>query len=70
MGVDYRRDHSFRIPRPDLSDQLGTPNACTQCHANETNAWAANYMKKWYGESTNPHYGIALAAGTRMSPEL
>ncbi|MEZ5198833.1 MAG: tetratricopeptide repeat protein [Bacteroidales bacterium] len=25
-------------------------------------------MKKWYGESTNPHYGIALAAGTRMLP--
>ncbi len=68
MGVDYRRDHSFRVPRPDLSDKLGTPNACTQCHANETNTWATNYLRKWYGESTNPHYGIALAAGTRMLP--
>ena len=68
MGVDYRRDHSFRVPRPDLSDALGTPNACTQCHANQTNAWAAGYMKRWYGESTNPHYGIALAAGTNMLP--
>ncbi|WP_153558247.1 tetratricopeptide repeat protein [Roseimaritima sediminicola] len=32
MDVDVRRDHSLRIPRPDLSVALGTPNACTACH--------------------------------------
>lgn len=32
MAVDARRDHSLRIPRPDLSLQLETPNACTGCH--------------------------------------
>ena len=32
MAVDHRRDHSFRVPRPDLSVKLGTPNACTKCH--------------------------------------
>jgi tetratricopeptide (TPR) repeat protein len=32
MSVDHRRDHSFRVPRPDLSTTIGTPNACTQCH--------------------------------------
>ena len=32
MAVDPRRDHSFRVPRPDLSVKLGTPNACTGCH--------------------------------------
>ena len=32
MAVDHRRDHSFRVPRPDLSTSLGTPNSCTQCH--------------------------------------
>jgi tetratricopeptide (TPR) repeat protein len=32
MDVDARRDHSLRIPRPDLSVQFGTPNACTGCH--------------------------------------
>ncbi len=37
MEVDARRDHSFRIPRPDLSSQLGTPNACTSCHLNAEN---------------------------------
>ena len=32
MVIDERRDHSFRVPRPDLSVELGTPNACNDCH--------------------------------------
>ena len=32
MELDERRDHSFRVPRPDMSVSLGTPNACTKCH--------------------------------------
>ena len=32
MEVDPRRDHSLRVPRPDLSVSLQTPNACTGCH--------------------------------------
>lgn len=32
MVVDPRRDHSLRMPRPDLSVLLGTPNSCTGCH--------------------------------------
>jgi tetratricopeptide (TPR) repeat protein len=32
MVIDPRRDHSMRIPRPDLSVEIGTPNACTRCH--------------------------------------
>jgi tetratricopeptide (TPR) repeat protein len=36
MDVDPRRDHSFRVPRPDLSVQLGTPNSCTGCHLRDT----------------------------------
>ncbi len=35
MEVDARRDHSLRIPRPDLSVALGTPNACTRCHLSD-----------------------------------
>ncbi len=37
MQVDARRDHSLRIPRPDLSLKIGTPNACTGCHLNLDN---------------------------------
>lgn len=61
MGVDYRRDHSFRIPRPDLSEELGTPNACTYCHSDQSNQWAKNKMEEWYGQSTKQHYGTYLA---------
>ncbi len=32
MELDVRRDHSLRVPRPDQSVDLGTPNACTGCH--------------------------------------
>lgn len=62
MGVDYRRDHSFRIPRPDLSIKNGTPNACNQCHKDKSNKWAADYIVKWFGENRPFQYGEAFAA--------
>ncbi len=60
MGVDYRRDHSFRIPRPDLTKKLGTPNACNQCHTKETPDWAQSYIEKWHGQSRPFQFGEAL----------
>ena len=50
MVVDPRRDHSIRIPRPDLSVKLGVPNACTRCHTDQSNAWAVDTMHNWYGD--------------------
>jgi hypothetical protein len=47
MVVDPRRDHSFRVPRPDLSESIGVPNACNSCHADETAAWAAAQIDAW-----------------------
>jgi tetratricopeptide (TPR) repeat protein len=35
MAIDQRHDHSLRMPRPDLSVELGTPNACSSCHVND-----------------------------------
>jgi len=49
MQVDFRRDHSFRIPRPDISVKYGTPNACNTCHSDKSAKWAALAIKKWYG---------------------
>lgn len=49
MGVDDRRDHSFKIPRPDLSDSFDTRNACIACHKDESNQWAASALEKWNG---------------------
>jgi Tfp pilus assembly protein PilF/cytochrome c553 len=65
MGNDYRRDHSFRIPRPDLTMSIGTPNACNDCHKDETTAWSLGYIEKWYGERRRPHYGETFAAADR-----
>ncbi|WP_430810230.1 MULTISPECIES: multiheme c-type cytochrome [unclassified Carboxylicivirga] len=69
MGVDYRRDHSFRIPRPDLSIKYGVPNACNQCHADKSNQWSENYITKWYGENRNFHFAQAFDAARQGKPE-
>jgi predicted CXXCH cytochrome family protein len=65
MVVDPRRDHSIRVPRPDLTISLGSPNACTQCHTGGKPEWAAAAMDKWYGKSWRDrrHYGTTLHAG-------
>jgi predicted CXXCH cytochrome family protein len=70
MVVDVRHDHSFRVPRPDLSVAIGTPNACTDCHADRAPAWAADAVARWFphGRSGTPHYGEALAAGRAGLP--
>lgn len=66
MIVQARPDHSIRIPRPDLSVTLGTPNACTQCHADQSAQWAADAVTKWYGTPQRPaHYGEIFAAARR-----
>lgn len=51
MVVDPRHDHSMRIPRPDLSVQLGTPNACNNCHRDKSPQWSADQVKAWYGDT-------------------
>lgn len=63
MVIDARRDHSIRIPRPDLAAKTGAPDACTQCHTDQTQAWAAGHFTNWWGKGPrNAHYGEILAA--------
>ncbi len=58
MVVDPRRDHSIRIPRPDLSVKLGTPNACNRCHGDRPAQWAADAVAKWYPKGKRrAHFG-------------
>ena len=68
MVIDARRDHSFRVPRPDLSAALGSPDACSGCHTGRTTDWAANAMDGWYGvrwRSRPEHGSILHGARTR-----
>lgn len=48
MVVDPRHDHSMRIPRPDLSLALGTPNACNNCHQDKDAGWSVAKINAWY----------------------
>lgn len=65
MGVDDRPDHSFRIPRPDLTVEIDSPNACNDCHTEQSAEWATAEITKWLGNDVEPrpHIGTAIAAG-------
>jgi tetratricopeptide (TPR) repeat protein len=71
MVIDYRADHSLRKPRPDLTAEIGTPNACSQsgCHDDKPLRWLLDYYERWYGKAKKPHYGTILAAGRDRKPE-
>ncbi len=72
MVVDPRRDHSIRVPRPDLSVAIGTPNACNNCHTMpyESAQWAADKIVEWYGEKRpdDPNWAKAIAGGREADP--
>ncbi|HUK37477.1 MAG TPA: HEAT repeat domain-containing protein, partial [Vicinamibacterales bacterium] len=70
MGIDVRHDHSFPVPRPDLTETIDTPNTCTSCHSDRSASWAAENIAHWFGKATaRPHYGEALAAGRRVEDD-
>jgi hypothetical protein len=67
MVVDGRRDHGFRVPRPDLSQRLGTPDPCLACHADRDSAWSAAEIRARFpaGRLGSPHFADSLAAARR-----
>lgn len=70
MGVDARRDHSFSIPTPHISEISGAPNACLNCHEND-NTWVSKQLSNWYGRastlSNNEEKYVAFMHGEVMS---
>jgi predicted CXXCH cytochrome family protein len=64
MVVDIRHDHSFRIPRPDVSAKLHTSNACNDCHADKSPEWATSAIERWHGPKREgfQHYAEAFDA--------
>ena len=65
MTNDFRRDHSLRVPRPDLSVQFGTPNACSDCHSDQSAQWAATAVEDWFGGDRPKHFSETLALATK-----
>jgi tetratricopeptide (TPR) repeat protein len=70
MRIQPRPDHSLRVPRPDLTVSIGTPNACNQCHTDRSPKWAADAVERWYGPGRRrePHFGEAFAAAREGRP--
>lgn len=71
MEVDPRRDHSFRIPSPKLTEAIGAPNACTGCHKDQPASWASAAVEKWYGVRVDQEIdpAVIIAAARAGNPQ-
>ena len=71
MGVDARRDHSFRVPDPEVAEAVGAPDPCTTCHTGMTGAEAAAEISARADGAqirrTN-HHAATIAAARRGDP--
>ena len=50
MGMKLR-DHTISVPLPELTQRFGVPNACNDCHGDDSPEWAAGHVQTWYGQS-------------------
>ena len=71
MVVNQRHDHGFRVPRPDLSARLGTPNACNDCHKDKSAEWASSAVERWHGSNRKgfQNYAEAFNAAWNDQPD-
>ncbi len=73
MGNDFRRDHRFSVPRPDLAaahPELNLPDACSDCHSDREPSWAAARIRDWFGPERAAHHAeplLAAASGTHTA---
>jgi len=67
MQVDARRDHSFRVPRPDLSVAYGMRNACNDCHSDKSAQWAVDALAELNrAPTTTGHWVDSLVAAPQV----
>lgn len=69
MQIDDRRDHSLRIPRPDLQASTGAPDPCTGCHQERSAGWAAKVLEAAFGPPKAEHFGPVFAAARLGRPQ-
>ena len=70
MGVDYRPDHSFRVPDPVLDAAIGAPDACLRCHVDKDSQWSQDSVHEWYGPGQRRHYGTIIARARQGDPDV
>lgn len=66
MGVDPRRDHSFRIPDPIASSEFGVPNACSSCHSDQGEQWLVDFITARNGSSDLQYEHAAIISAARQ----
>ena len=67
MVIDPRRDHAFKVPRPDESVAYGVPNACNGCHGGKTAAWAVATVARWYPNAAQRPSWTGVLADARAN---
>ena len=70
MVLDDRRDHGFRIPRPDLTVTLGIGNACNGCHDHRAAEWARDVLARQFGAKEDAHFAAVIAAARSGRPRV
>ncbi len=65
MGVDLRRDHSFRVPRPDLTETIGVPNTCNACHTEQLAGVGGNHCCRLVSARQTSHTALRRRAACR-----
>src|SRR5437899_350026 len=70
MVIDRRHDHGFRVPRPDLTVKLGIPNACNDCHADQTAQWAVSAIERWHAGNRRGWQNYAEAFHAAWSEQV
>jgi len=71
--LDVHRSHRIEVPDPARAAAYGRPDACTGCHADETPAWAAAAVRRWWGHGDDTPAAPAdvaalVAGGSEPSP--
>ena len=56
------RSHSLTSPTVAESIDAGRPNACNLCHADQTLAWTADALERWYGQRSSPPDGYRYSS--------
>ncbi|MFN9442485.1 MAG: cytochrome c3 family protein [Planctomycetota bacterium] len=52
FGVaDIHRSHRIDNPDPARDGEAGRPHACTLCHVDRSLPWAADAMRRWWGDA-------------------
>lgn len=51
MKIDARREHSFTVPRLDISKASGSPDVCLACHIGRDRDWSTGTVERWFPDS-------------------